>query len=320
MTVTSQAIATQGNHPAVVLQQKYATRIAGLVPSHVNGDMWVRMASGTLRDPKLCEAAMANFDSFLQEIERAAVLGLRPGSEEFYLQPRKVKGKLQVQGIIGYQGLVDLMYRAGAVASVVVEVVREKDVFRYTPGRDEIPVHEIDWDSDDRGPLRLCYAYAKMTSGSYSKVVVINKAKMYSEHRAKSEGYIITDWNTKEKKVNPNSPWVVFEESMWLKTGARQLSKWVPTSTEYISQRRRAEVTGSRAPVDISGATILDDDVPPVVTSVVVDGAATEFEAGVPEVAQEKPGVRKSTAKSAAQLPVEDPPVDPTLAAWNKGR
>lgn len=153
MTTTEQAIEQRNNHPAVIVKTQYTERLQALVPSHVNGAQWVAQAIAPLRDPKLAEAAQADFQSFVQALERAAVLGLRPGSEEFYLVPRKVKGRLQVQGIVGYQGLIELMYRPGTVASVVVETVRENDVFSYVPGRDERPTHEIDWDSTGRGPL-----------------------------------------------------------------------------------------------------------------------------------------------------------------------
>lgn len=248
---TSQALAQRQVHPAALVQQQYAHRIASLVPTHVNGEAWVRQLTGTLRDEKLAAAAQSDFGSFLAAAERAAVLGLRPGTEEFYLQPRKIKGRLQVQGIVGYQGYVDLMYRSGAVASVVVECARRVDKFTYSPGRHAKPLHDIDWDAEDRGELRLAYAYADMISGGTSKVVVIPRAKMYAEHRAKSEGYEIDVWEnnkrTGQKKINEQSPWVVNEEAMWLKTAARQLAKWVPTSTEYIAQRAQAEQVAARA-------------------------------------------------------------------------
>lgn len=290
MTIST-ALEQRDNHPAARLQAQYATRIASLVPSHVNGEAWVRQATGTLRDEKLAEAAQADFGSFLSAIERAAVLGLRPGTEEFYLQPRKVKGKLQVQGIVGYQGLVDLMYRSGAVASVVVEVVRTSDRFAFTPGRMPKPEHEIDWDAADRGELRLAYAYADMISGGTSKVVVINRTKMYDEHRAKSEGYIVDEWEgpqgsrrrTGKKIVNESSPWVVNEEAMWLKTAARQLAKWVPTSTEYVAQRAQADrvavsvVERAAALPAIAAAPTLLDEVPAGVNAATgeIEDAAT---------------------------------------------
>jgi recombination protein RecT len=99
----------------------------------------------------------------------AARLGLEPGTEQYYLTPRKVKGRLEIQGIRGYQGEIELIYRAGAVSSVIVEVVYSNDKFRVRPGRDERPIHEIDWDADDRGELRLVYAYAVMKDGATSR-------------------------------------------------------------------------------------------------------------------------------------------------------
>ena len=35
------------------------------------------------------------------------------------------------------------------------------------------------------------------------------------------------------------SPWAKHPEAMWLKTAARQLAKWVPTSAEYRRQQLR---------------------------------------------------------------------------------
>jgi len=159
-----------------------------------------------------------------------ARLGLEPGTEQFYLvpqSPRKGAPK-EILGITGYQGLVELMYRAGAVASVIVEAVREHDVFNYVPGRDERPIHEIDWDADDRGKLKLVYAYAIMKGGATSKVVVLNRSRI-NEIKAKSAS-----------ARSDYSPWATSEEAMWLKSAARQLAKWVPTSAEYIREQLRA--------------------------------------------------------------------------------
>jgi hypothetical protein len=88
---------------------------------------------------------------FLAALLDAARLGLEPGTEQYYLTPRKVKGRLEILGIVGYQGYIELMYRAGAVSSVVAEVVYSNDKFTVPAGPDERPVHEIDWDADDRG-------------------------------------------------------------------------------------------------------------------------------------------------------------------------
>lgn len=208
---------------------KHSADFETVLPSHVNPAMWVRLAQGALKKGKRLpdgrtelEAAAANNPGvFLSAILDAARLGLEPGTEEFYLTPRKVKGSLEILGIVGYQGHVELMYRAGAVASVVAEVVYTNDQFEYQPGLHTVPVHRIDWDAEDRGKLRLVYAYANMTGGGVSKVVVLNKAaidKIRSAAQGSSSEY---------------SPWRQWEDAMWLKSAVRQLQKWVPTSAEY---------------------------------------------------------------------------------------
>ncbi|MET7788092.1 recombinase RecT [Streptomyces sp900116325] len=183
------------------------------------------------RDEKLAQAAQNDVGQLISVLMDAARLGLEPGTEQYYLVPRwnKKKGCTEVTGVRGYQGEIELMYRAGAVSSVIVEVVYDADKFEYRPGRDERPIHEIDWDAKDRGQLRLAYAYAVMKDGATSKVVVLNKGHI-AKARAKSDS---ADKNW--------SSWNTDEEAMWLKTAAHRLTKWVPTSAEYIREQLRVK-------------------------------------------------------------------------------
>ncbi len=246
------ALATRDNSPSGMVQQ-YRDDFAAVLPTHVRADVWVRLAVGALRrDRKLAEAATNDPAALMGALLEAARLGHEPATEAFYLVPRKQKGVLKVQGIEGYQGIVERMYRAGAVSSVIVEVVRKHDRFRYIPGRDERPEHEIDWDLDDRGDLRLAYAYARMKGGAVSKVVVLNR-KQIADLRAKSDG-----------ADSPYSPWNTNEESMWLKSAARQLRKWVPTSAEYMREQNPPVVPASTQAlsalphVDLDTGEVLD--------------------------------------------------------------
>ncbi len=137
------------------------------------------------------------------------------------------------------------------MSSVIVEVVRERDHFNYRPGRDERPDHQIDWDAEDRGPLRLVYAYAVMKDGATSKVVVLNRAHI-RDARAKSDS-ADKSW----------SPWQTNEEAMWLKTAAHRLSKWVPTSAEYVTPGSMpAAVDVPAAPLPALPITRSEDDEP----------------------------------------------------------
>lgn len=231
MSDISKAVATRDNGPAAQLTA-YRDEYAALVPSHINADQWLRLAVGAIRgDKDLMEAAQTDVGVFLREMKTAARLGLEPGTEQFYLTPRKSKAhdyRKIIKGIVGYQGIVELIYRAGAVSSVIVETVRQRDAFRYTPGRDERPIHEIDWFSGDRGDLVGVYAYAVMKDGATSKVVVLNRSQVM-DAKDKSDG-----------KDSQYSPWNTNEEAMWLKTAVRRLAKWVPTSAEYMREQMRA--------------------------------------------------------------------------------
>lgn len=247
----SNAVAVRDNGPGAMVEQ-YREEYAALVPSHVNADQWIRLAVGAIRGNKMLEQAAKNdVGVFLRELKTAARLGLEPGTEQFYLTPRKSRAhdyKFIIQGIVGYQGIIELIYRAGAVSSVVVETVRQNDSFRYVIGRDERPVHDVDWFGGGRGDLVGVYAYAVMKDGATSKVVILNRGQVMD---AKSKS------DSASGKGADYSPWNTNEEAMWLKTAARRLAKWVPTSAEYMREqlRAQAEVAGA-LPAGTDGAVM----------------------------------------------------------------
>ena len=131
--------------------------------------MHAEASQGLLRrDEKLMKAAQNDVGQFIAVLMDAGRLGLEPGTEQYYLVPRwnNKKKCTEVTGVRGYQGEIELMYRAGAISSVIVEAVYSNDQFQFRPGRDERPLHDIDWDAEDRGTLRLVYAYAVMKDGA----------------------------------------------------------------------------------------------------------------------------------------------------------
>lgn len=234
MSAITGAVAQQQNTPASMVDQ-YRNDFATVLPSHIKPATWVRLAQGALKKGRMTNgrydlelAAVNNPSAFMQALLEAARLGLEPGTEQYYLTPRKVKGQMEILGITGYQGEIELMYRAGAISSVIAEVVYTNDTFNYQPGRDERPIHVIDWDAENRGTLRLAYAYAIMKDGSTSKVVVMNRSDI-TKVKASSQG-----------ADSEYSPWQKHEAAMWLKSAVHQLAKWVPTSSEYIREQLRA--------------------------------------------------------------------------------
>lgn len=241
----STAVAKRDNSPSGMVAT-FRDDFTAVLPSHVKSATWVRLAQGALKKGKKVRgpngpctelelAAANNPGVFLASLLEAARLGLEPGTEQYYLTPRKVKGQLEILGIVGYQGYIELMYRAGAISSVVAECVYSEDSFTYRPGKDRYPNHEINWDSEDRGALRLVYSYAVMKDGATSKVVVLNRAAI-NKIKASSQG-----------ANSDYSPWKLHEPSMWLKSAVRQLAKWVPTSAEFRQTQPFAETVEDAA-------------------------------------------------------------------------
>lgn len=242
----SNALAERNDGPGALIR-KYSSSFATVLPAHVKPDTWVRLAQGALKKGRTIEdksdpnygrfelevAAANNPGAFMAALLDAARQGLEPGTEQYYLTPRKVKGRLEILGITGYQGYIELMYRAGAINSIVVEVVREHDDYQYRRGIDRTPIHRFKpfAREADRGNLIGVYAYAEMTSGAISKVVELN-ADDIARIRNVSQG-----------SDSRYSPWVNWEAAMWMKSAARQLRKWVPTSAEYRQEIARAAAT-----------------------------------------------------------------------------
>jgi len=209
---------------------QYKGELVASLPSHLaeKGQGWLSSALAALRrDDYLLKAANQNPGSLITALSQAAQMGLMPGTDEYYLTPRFGKNP-GVVGIAGYQGEIELMYRAGAVSSVIVENVFANDKFSYVPGRDEKPIHEVDWFASSRGPIKLSYAYGIMKDGAVSKVVIVNQERIDRAKEASSTA------------GKSHSPWASDEAAMWLKTAAHDLAKWVPTSAEYIREQVRA--------------------------------------------------------------------------------
>lgn len=268
-TVTN-AVAARDTTPGTLIKQ-YSSSFAQVLPSHIKAETWVRLAQGALKRGKRADggrgpyelevAAVNDPGKFLAALLDAARLGLEPGSEQYYLTPRKVKGRLEILGIVGYQGYIELIYRAGAVSSVVVQVVHRSDTYRYDRGVDEVPEHRFTpfAPDADRGEMIGVYAYARMKDGAISQVVELNVDDI-ARIKKSSQG-----------ADSEYSPWVNHPKAMWMKSAVRQLQKWVPTSAEFRMELARALAEAQRVakaelpagaelpPPDIDGEVVNDD-------------------------------------------------------------
>lgn len=243
-------------NPIALIRHSVAD-FAQVLPSHVTPETFVRLAVGALqRNPYLLRVASQNPASLLYALLEAARLGLEPGTEQFHLVPYGGRSP-KVEGIVGYQGEIELIYRAGASRSVKAELVCGNDTFTFKPTMDR-PEHDIDW-FGDRGPVLGAYAYAEMVGGGTSRVVVVGPREIERAQQASAS------WNSKDKR--DQSPWVTDYPAMVLKTAIHQLEKWVPTSAEYRREQLRASAAAAAEAANVTGpstvAQVLADADPP---------------------------------------------------------
>ncbi len=221
----SNAVAQRDQSPTVLVAN-YRDDFAAVLPSHLPPAAFVRLAQGVLRrDANLMRAATGNPGSLMTAMLDCARLGHEPGTPAYYFVP--IKGA--VEGWEGYRGVIERIYRAGAVQSVRAAVVRENDFYEYEEGMPS-PIHRYERFAppEKRGQLVGVYAFANMAEGGISVPVEMGREEVYA-HR---------DMNPSNSRAD--SPWKKWEKSMWLKCAVHELEKWVPSSTEYRREIARS--------------------------------------------------------------------------------
>jgi recombination protein RecT len=211
----------------------YRGTFGRLLPSSlgIDSDTFVGAAASALwKAPKTAQAAIAHPDSLIVALRECARLGHIPGSKEFALGVRKG----QVVPLEMYSGIVERMFRSGGVTAVYAEVVCRGESFIK---RDPLPpLHGVeDWLNRNVSVDNLtgAYAYAMLSTGGCSRVIVMGREEIM-RHKKFAEMDAI--WN---------GP---FGHTMWLKTVAKALESWVPTSVEFARERARVEaVLGNAA-------------------------------------------------------------------------
>lgn len=179
------------------------------------------VVSAVQANPKLLECEPT---SVINSFMTMAQLELMPSnvSGEAYVLPYNDKRRgLQAQFQLGYQGLVTLFYRAGAV-EIIAEIVREKDAFSYVNG---VIDHAPDVFAEDRGKAIGAYVIVRLnTGGSVHKVMKASDIIGIGRRFSKSFNSSFTPWNEAQDP----------ELWMWKKTVLKQAAKLVPKN-EHIN-------------------------------------------------------------------------------------
>jgi recombination protein RecT len=169
------------------------------------------------KNPKLADC---DRNSLMCALLDCSQLGIEPDGRRAHLIPFGQN----VQLIIDYKGLVELVTRSGKISNIHADEVCENDEFIYNKGR--IEKHIPNW--KDRGKPYLVYANATFKDGSEKAEVMtladVEKVKACSR-----------------SANSPSSPWQTFTTEMRKKTVFRRLSKWLPISPEDMNIIEKTE-------------------------------------------------------------------------------
>ena len=226
----------------------------------MNSDAFVRaVLSEITKQPKLMNADPA---TVLGGVMLAAQLRLEIGAGmgEFWLTPRRDKGRDICLPIIGFQGLVKLTLRSEMVTSVQAFIVRDGDDFTY--GADAERGMFYEWKPRDfeetRTPIGVV-ATAKMRAGGTTWVYL-------------TAGQVLS----RRPSYWDSTPWKTHADEMWKKTAVRALAKYLPKSTDLgraieADEQKVQHVRG----IDEVTVTRLDDEPETVVVQESADTWAT---------------------------------------------
>ena len=203
----------------VQMRGEFARAIGGATPQEQQkrAERFARVCVTAFRqNPKLQQCTAG---SILGAMMVCAQLDLEPNTPSglAYLIPYGRECQFQV----GYKGLLQLMYRSGAIASFNADVVYrgelERGMFRYTSGIHPNIEHEIDLlDNSARSgdPKDIVAAYAAVTLKSGEPVMRLVTKKEIDQARAQG---------------GRNSPaWRDHYAAMAIKTAIKRLAQWLP--------------------------------------------------------------------------------------------
>lgn len=241
------AIATkkQGSVLDYLNNGKFQQQLAAALPKFLDTDHFVRSAITEFRlNPALAECSVP---SVLGYFMQAAACGLEPASMlgQCYAVPfnNKKTGMKEAQFICGYRGMLSIARRSGEIASVVAEIVHEKDEFDLEYGLEPKLTHKPFIDGDP-GPMRGAYCVVRFKGDGVEPLIKYMPKSEIDKHRNRS-------------KASSYGPWVTDYDEMAKKTVFRSVFKWLPISIEQI-QATTTDGAVSRYKAD-AASTDVDD-------------------------------------------------------------
>jgi recombination protein RecT len=180
--------------------------------------------------------------------------------EHAYLIPSKNKGVYEVRFQIGYQGLVEIMYRNPKVAKIVGIPVYKNDEFDYGYGLEPYLIHKPSR-GENRGALDCVYAIVKLKDSNESIFTVVEKEELTKIKNLSP---------AKESKFSPYNSGTDVHNWMQVKVAIKKISKLIPKTPEIkniiniddkISSRYKANAEILNNPNDIASVIFTEESI-----------------------------------------------------------
>lgn len=209
---------------------KAQPEFAKALPSYIKADRFVRTAQSALTFTRNIDK-VANPQSLLACCMKAAADGLILDGREAALVV-DFRGDVQYRPMM--RGLLKLAYNSGLLKGIVVEVVRQGDVFKHRPTNLNEPIlHEINH-VGERGDVFAVYALAELKDGGIAHEVM--SVSQVNAIRDRSDA-----WKAFKADKIKSTPWHTDWAEMARKTVFRRLSKYLPSSSDRDALHQAAE-------------------------------------------------------------------------------
>lgn len=287
------------NLPDLIVRSKpqFALAIGGSTPAQrqERAERFTRICLTAMRQtPKLAQCEPA---SILGAMMTCAQLNLEPNTPQglAYLIPYNRECQFQV----GYKGLMQLMYRSGAIASFNADVVYRQEVeqglFEYESGISPRISHKIDLlnpEARTGKPEDVIAAYAAVVLKTGEPIVRLVTKMEIDQARALNRG---------------NAPaWRDHYAAMAIKTAIKRLSAWLPV-TKVADAFAAEEAT---APAE----AVVEHEKPAPAATVAAINAMLEHEPQPAEVTtaeKEEPAAVEQAGEKPAEQPTQKAAPEP---------
>lgn len=211
---------------AIAMLDTQKDELARALPPGLSPQRFLRIAKTALRnDPKLMELGETpeGQKSLIAAIHRCAQMGLEPNSDlgHCYLIPFRMNGKMQLQFILGYKGILEMSRRSGLLKRLDVHEVYENDTFEISYGLNGTCRH-VPTLTGERGKIVCYYGYAEFTNGGY---FYMHMTLEDIEERKKRSASVA---------AGRRSPWDTDPVPMGKKTVVRAMAPNLPLSAAEI--------------------------------------------------------------------------------------